>query len=337
MRVLILGESGNHCLETSFEKAFIELNCEVYLFDTRKAVHEFAHFGVIGRNLHRFFPVDAWLRKANKRIAEFALKWRPDIVISFTGAEVLPGTLAFIKSTLDVKTVWYWADPLPNMSDYFRESMCITDVAATYSNASIPVLRRMGLESVIFLPFAADKDAHYMPACQNKSYRYDLSFVGSWREEREHALSVIVKRFPDLNIKISGPYWNRCKDVAVKKSASAAPLYGKDFSSLVQDSFINLNVMDTTNYPAVNMRFFEIFAAGGNQLCGGGPEMRDVFRDREHVLYFDNDDRLIEQLSFALSNKQIVEQYKFRAQELLLKDHTYTSRAKILLDSCKNV
>ena len=336
-RVLIIGEIGNYCLEMSYEKAFKELGCEVHLFDSKKAVLDFARFGVVGRKLHQFFPVQAWLRKANKKLAEKALSLRPDIILAFTGAEVLPGTFAFLKSTLPATIAWYWADPLPNISRYFLETMPLTDLAASYSNASVPVLRAMGFRNVMFLPFAADQDAHFKPASLNvTSYRYELSFVGSWREERVQALTRIVNDFPDLKVKIFGPYWNRCKDASLRRLATSTPLYGGDFAEVVQNTFMNLNVMDNTNFPAVNMRFFEIFAAGGNQLCGGGPEMRTIFKNKEHLLYFDNLEEMSDQLAYAIENKSVVERYKVRSQELVLKDHLYLSRAKELLDACEN-
>jgi spore maturation protein CgeB len=336
-RVLILGETGNHCLEMSYEKAFKQLGCDVQIFDTKKEVQRFARFGVLGKKVHQFFPVQAWLRKANKKIAERAISFRPDIIIAFTGAEVLPGTFAFLKSIHPVRIVWYWADPLPNLSSYFLETMPMTDLAATYSNASIPVLKNLGLKNVIYLPFAADLDAHFMDArVKATPYKFDVSFVGSWREEREQVLARIVEDFPALQLGIFGPYWNRCKNDTLRRRASSKPLYGRDFAEVVQSSFLSLNVMDNTNYPAVNMRFFEIFAAGGNQLCGGGPEMREKFKDKEHLLYFDDFNELREKLAFAFENKEEVDNYRIKSQELVLKDHLYISRATEWLEACKN-
>jgi hypothetical protein len=65
-RILIAGESGNHCLEMAYFDAFTALGHEVRLFDTRTAVMKYVKPNKLAYMLHRFLPVDAWIKKANK-------------------------------------------------------------------------------------------------------------------------------------------------------------------------------------------------------------------------------------------------------------------------------
>src|ERR1700748_3517260 len=102
LRILIAGESGNSCLETSYYNSLNECGYEVELFDTKQCLRKYARFRSLGYNLHRFFPVEAWLRKANKEFAEFAINYNPNVIILFTGAEVLPGAIAYIKTRIPV-------------------------------------------------------------------------------------------------------------------------------------------------------------------------------------------------------------------------------------------
>ena len=97
-RVLIAGETGNHCLEMSYYKAFLDAGHEVKLYDTKKAVKKYARLGKLGYRVHQFLPVDAWVRKANKEFTEDVKLFKPDLLIAFTGAEILPGSFAYIKS-----------------------------------------------------------------------------------------------------------------------------------------------------------------------------------------------------------------------------------------------
>lgn len=332
-RILIAGETGNHCLEMSYYQACQRAGYEVQLFDTQRAVHKYAKFGKFGHQLHRFFPVDAWLRKANKEFAEYVRAFKPDTIILFTGAETLPGTIAYIKSILPTRIVWYWADPLPNLSRYIHQSLPLVDLVASYSRSSLKVFEQMGAARTLWLPFAGDKDAHYMPADPKKNYLYDVAFVGSWRPEREAALQTIHENFPQLKIKVSGPYWNRCQYAPLKKMADTSPLYGKAFTEAMQSAKLNLNVMDTTNYPSVNMRFFEILTAGGTELCSVGPEMEDVFRPQQHLLYFSDAASLVSQVNFALNNPQEIEKIKCNGQQLLLSEHLYEHRVQSLMNA----
>ncbi len=330
-RVLIAGETGNHCLEMSYQKAFLEAGCEVLLYDTKSAVKQYARMGKLGYRVHQFFPVEAWLKKANKDFTETVKAFKPDIVIAFTGAEILPGSFAYIKSVLPVKIAWYWADPLPNLSRYIYQGLPLADLVASYSNSALKVFGLMGAQSACWLPFAADMEAHYSKAAPRQHYLYDLSFIGSWRPEREASLKIIFEHFPGLKFKISGPYWNRCSFLPLRKIAGTSPVYGKDFSAIVQQSLLNLNVIDNSNFPAVNMRFFEIIAAGGLELCSAAPEMEDQFMDKKHILYYNNETTLTAAVQYALDHRAEIENIKTSGQNLLIEKHLYRHRAESFL------
>jgi len=329
-RIFIAGETGNHCLEMSYYRAFLDAGHEVRLYDTTKAVKKQARLGRVGYRLHQFFPVEAWLKKANKEFTEEVKAFRPDILIAFSGAEILPGSFAYIKSILPTKIAWYWADPLPNLSRYLYLGLPLADLVASYSNSSLKAFSLMGAKATCWLPFAADTDAHFIKAAAREKYTYDISFIGSWRPEREEALKIIFENFPGLRFKISGPYWNRCNFLPLRKLASTQPVYGKLFSAIVQDSFLNLNVIDKSNFPAVNMRFFEIMAAGGLELCSAGPEMENTFIDKKHLLYFTRPEKLIEAVQYACNNREKIEAIKIAGQQLLRDEHLYSHRAAAL-------
>jgi spore maturation protein CgeB len=332
-KILIAGETDNHCLEVAYYRAFISLGHEVMLFDTRKALLKYTRPAKWAYHLHRFFPVDSWIRKANKELVISARDFQPDVFIAFSGAEVLPGTIAYLKSILPVKVCWYWADPLPNLNRYILGSLPLTNCLFSYSNSSLDVFRQMGVAGAAWIPFAGDTSAHFEAAAKKNrtAYEYDISFIGSWRPEREKVLRQIHQLFPDLRIFVSGPYWERCTYKPIRKLATNKPLYGKAFSDIVRKSFLNLNVMDEANYPAVNMRFFEIPTAGGAELCSSSPEMKNIFTDRTEILYFDNEATLAEQIRYAIANTDAIEEMKIRAQQLLLGGHLYKHRAEAIL------
>ena len=332
-KILIAGETGNHCLEMSYYEAFRSLGHDVRLFDTRKAVIKYAKPGKLGFQVHRFLPVDAWIKKANKDLINEARSFEPHLILAFTGAEILPGTFAYLKTILSSTLAWYWADPLPNLSRYIHGSLPLADIVFSYSENSIPVFGRMGARKTVWLPFAGDLSAHYANAGEQKQFDWDISFIGSWRPEREAALRAIHRQFPDFRLKIGGPYWHRCTYQPIKKIASSKPVYGKAFADIVSRSLLNLNVMDDSNYPSVNMRFFEILAAGGAELCSASPEMEKVFVDRQHMLFFNNEQRLVEQIDYAMSRKDAINKIRIEGQHLLKTGHLYTHRAATILET----
>ena len=52
----------------------------------------------------------------------------------------------------------------------------------------------------------------------------------------------------------------------IRRAWQGRALRGADFAKAVSCSKLSLNIIDPTNYPAANMRFFEITTAGGLQV-----------------------------------------------------------------------
>jgi spore maturation protein CgeB len=79
------------------------------------------------------------------------------------------------------------------------------------------------------------------------------------------------------------------------------------------------------------MRFFEIMASGGTQLVSGSDEMKDIFLDKEHVLYFNDEHTLIEKLEFALGNREEIMRIRSKAYKEVSENHLYIHRLKEML------
>ena len=328
--IVIAGETGNYCLETSYYNAAIDLGLEAHLFDTKKAVLAHARLGKVGQEVHRFFSVKSWVRKANKDFITFVVKRNPDLVILFTGAEILPGTIGYLRSILKTRIVWYWADPLQNLSNFILEGARFSNLVASYSKSSLGFFETMGAPRTMWIPFAGDTTAHHKNMNDNRM-EYDVSFTGSWRPEREEVLKTIHQAMPHLRLRIDGPYWSRCEYQPIRKLAGKKPLYGPEFSAVVQKSLISLNVTDTTNFPAPNMRFFEILASGGTELVSGSDEMKSIFVDGEDLLYFNNNSELLEQVALLTVQPELSFQIRRQGYAKIAAGHLYTHRLTDLL------
>jgi spore maturation protein CgeB len=113
--------------------------------------------------------------------------------------------------------------------------------------------------------------------------------------------------------------------------AGKKPLYGPEFSAVVQKSLISLNVTDTTNFPAPNMRFFEILASGGTELVSGSDEMKSIFVDGEDLLYFSNNSELLEQVALLTARPELSFQIRRQGYAKIVARHLYTHRLTELL------
>ena len=331
-RILIIGNSEKFCLEQSYVRAANQLNHEVIFFDLPKEGDSVVRMGKLGRTLHSILPVEAWVKKMNRRLIVLVKESNPDYIFLFTSARVLYGTLVTIKLIQPVKIVWFWPDTPMNLSAHSLHNATLFDISAIYSREAAPLFQKLGFFNVRWIALAGDPLLHYMEPPDKDNYRVDLSFVGAWRPERERVISFIASNFPQINLELYGNYWKRdCTEKSLLKHWKGQGIFGKDLGAYFNQSRINLNVIDDTNYPAANMRFFEIITAGGLQLVNNCPEMSQEFRDREHVIYFQNENGLGDQIEWVLNNPVLCQNLRIEGQKTLLESHTYSHRLESIL------
>ncbi|HEY0678976.1 MAG TPA: glycosyltransferase [Chitinophagaceae bacterium] len=332
MKILIAGAFSNFCLETSFKNGFEQNGHEVRTFDIKKAIGKNVRFGKFGSVLNNFLPVEPWIHKANRELVIMAKQFKPDVLVCAANNEVHSGSLAFLKSILPLKVVLIWPDTLFNLGRNVLVSAPFYDLVAAHSSSAVKIFQQYGFKNVEWLPFAGDLDAHYGEPMKAEDFMHDLTFVGGNRPERESVIAFIIKKFPELRVKVWGPYWNRTENQAIKKIANPSPLYGRDFTRVVQSSFISLNIIDDTNYPGSNMRFFEIPTAGGLQFCSACPEMEPRYKNGEHLYYYHSEDELAQQITWCMSNKQRSLETARNFHEQILKEDNYKVRSQQLLE-----
>lgn len=332
MKILIAGALSNFCLETSYRIGFEQNGHEVKTFDIKKAIGRNVRFGKFGSVLNTFLPVEAWIHKANRELVILAKEFKPDVLVCAANNEVNTGSIAFLKSILPVKVVLIWPDTLLNLGKPPLLSAPLYDMVAAHSKAAVKVLSDYGFRNVKWVPFAGDLEAHFGEPATDSSLQYDLTFVGGNRPERERVIDFVIRTFPELKVKVWGPYWNRTSNKAIVKIANPSPLYGKAFTEVVRSSFISLNIIDDTNYPGSNMRFFEIPAAGGLQLCSTCPEMEDRYRNGQDLFYYHSEAELAERIKWCMDNKSKALEVARNFHERVVKEDNYKIRSQQLLE-----
>lgn len=331
-RLLIVGSSAVSSLEHSYVRAANAQGWQVEFFDPEKMMHPFIKGGKVGRLFHQFVPVDAWMRKMNRLLVFKVGEWKPDIVMVFTNVPVLYGTIATIKTIHHCAVVWIWPDTPMNLMPQNADACKLYDLSGIYSKAALPVFDKIGFNNAFWLPLAGDPVLHGNDPVKGDFDR-DISFVGMWRPEREKAIVSLINHFPQLAIEVYGTYWKeRCIDKSVRKYVKGNGLLGQALGRYFNRSRINLNVIDSTNYPAANMRFFEIPTAGGLQLSSTCPEQEGEFRHKEEVVYFSEEKQLLEGVEWMLQNPEKCTAIRINAHSKVHLGHTYSHRFKSILD-----
>lgn len=325
MRICIIGHQQADTLESSYQRAFERLGAQVTPFDTDAGQRPYVRLGRLGRAFHRFVPVDAWQRKLNRDLALALRSAQPDLALVFGNAPVLFSTLAFVKSLIDTRFVLVWPDPLTNLQPHVQPAAGLYDGVATYCRASVPVFRQMGFRNVQWVPLAADPALHRMDTIPAR-FTYDLTFIGARRPEREHVLTTIIRHFPRLKLGVWGTDWHRSQSRALRPFIQARPLRGRAYAETLNRGRINLNCIDSTCFPAANMRFFEVPIAHALQLSSACPEFDGEYVDQQHGLSYADTDTLLNRVEWAMQHEaNAIRREGFRHT---LAHHTYDHRAR---------
>lgn len=329
--VLLVGNFNLGSLESSYFNAISSKGYNVEKFDIVVAEEKYCRFKPLGSILNKYLPVDAWQRKANRELILIAKRLNPDLIIYFGQNRFLVNAIAQIKAMTNSKHVLIWPDTLLNFGSTHILSLPLFDCVASYSKNSINSLIQLGGRNVIWLPLAGDPILHKREQTQVK-FKYDVSFIGQYRPEREEAISYILQNLENVNVNIWGPDWRRrSKDKLILKSIRGEALYGADFSEVVQLSKINLNIIDDTNFPAANMRFFEIPILGGVEVCSLCPELEFDFLNNQHIFYYESLNHLVEIVKSILSFENI-ESIQSNAYNHAVNNHTYECRVDTLFE-----
>jgi spore maturation protein CgeB len=329
-KILLIGDSAAYSIVHSFLRGAKPIFDEVMFYDVRGAINKYVRFGKMGIKINTFLDLEVWRRKGNRDLTVFIKKSNPDFVIVIGNAPVLFSTIVFMKSISKMQFFLFWPDTLTNLTSTIKEAADLYDGVLSYSSTAIPLFQKIGFTQNKWFPFAGDTE-YLGNARFSNTFTYDVSFLGGWRPEREQVMSTIKKAFPKFQIFLSGPGWKKnTKDPALQKIIIDKTFIGQEFGDILQASRINLNIIDETNFPAANMRFFEIPAVGGLQLSSSCPEQELIFKDGEHVFYFKDEQQLIEKINLINEYAQLAEQIRQNANQLILREHTYKKRFQIL-------
>lgn len=331
--VLIVGKNQMGSLENSYASAMQGLGWDVHFWVPEAALRRVVRGGAPARLLTDFVRVEPWIRKANRDLVLRSLALAPDLILTFPNDVLRVGSLIQIKADLDVPTVCIWPDTFVNWDTHEAACLPAYDLLATYSERTVTILKRLGASHVAWVPLAGDPWLHPAVTCtpdEQARFGADVTFVGGWRPERE----VVFSQLADVDLKIWGPDWGRrCRRTSVAGRAwQGRALRGVDYAKAIACSKINLNVIDPTNYPAANMRFFEIMVAGGLQVCSPCPEMASEFQDGEHLIYYSDATDLPDLIRSLLAEPSTRRRVAEQGRELVLKKHTYQNRARQILE-----
>jgi len=338
-KALIVGRVSDDALEGSYARAFRHMGIETAQWNSPAAIGRSTRGGRVGTLVNQFLPVEAWTAKASRELLLRVIEERLDLVVVMGSSRVLPGALAQIKASRpECKLVLIWPDTMLNCYSHTIGSIPLYDLIATYSVHSLDPFNRLGARKMEWVPLAFDPELHppeLEPETTAGVYAdCDASFVGNYSPEREELVTRLIGH--GFRIKVWGPTeWQRsAKDrKALAKYWQGRELLGRDYCLAIKSAPVRLNPISPLNFPAANMRFFEILGSGGTPLSAACPEMEAGFPNQEACFYYDDAADAAEILKDILSSRDSAQLVARRGQERVLAAHTYVHRAQQILNA----
>ena len=282
----------------------------------------------VGRVLHA-------ARRDNLRALKLAQRHRPELSIVLKGEVLLPETVDRIRA-LGYGPVAQWCgdDPswFPNIIAaahlYHRFFLAEPSYAAD--------LVRYGVQAE-FLPHAADPAAWSAGAEDPPPPGFDVVFIGDARHNmghlpasRERVELVEAVARAGVNLGLWGRGWEKLEEryAARRHHRGLTLLPASRVAAVYRAAKIVLNVHHAQMREGVNMRTFEIPAAGAFQLSDHKARMHELFEiDREIAVFHDRAE-LVDRVHAFLADDESRRAIAQAGRERVLRDHTYAVRMR---------
>jgi len=193
---------------------------------------------------------------------------------------------------------------------------------------------KAGVDAV-WVPFACDPEYHYrvnVPPNERRNFASDIAFVGSYYPNRMKVLESVS----GLDVKVWGPGW--------AEGAQGSPLCKKIVSAHIEcrewrKIFSEAKIVTVIHYDdgetpcdQASPKLFEALACGSFVLCDRQKDAVELFRDGEHLVFFDGAADLKEKSAYFLQVPDERDRIALSGQREVIKKHTYEHRIKKILD-----
>ncbi|KVL35317.1 glycosyl transferase family 1 [Burkholderia territorii] len=261
-----------------------------------------------------------------------------NLFIAFDGEELNATLCAQLARACGRAVMWVTEDPYE--IDVNVRNAEIFDLVFTNDSSSVNAYGAKGNH----LPLAGSTEFHSLPVCpEDQPLRYELFFAGTAWPNRSAFLRSVLTRFPsDWKCKIALPtnQFLPPHGVDMPESALSWRTSPVDFARFVNRSAITLMLPRVFSASGGREfaetpppRLFEAALAGGAQMIHESlAEIDRSFVPDDEVILFSSEQDFLEKASRLINDRPYRNAIAEAARMRALKQHTYDSRIRTLLD-----
>jgi len=329
MKILLVGYHNPHFVNTIVlrEKAIGYLGHEAIGFDDAK-------YMLPGRIRSRFPFLHQWdVEHLNENLVNTARQHKPDCCLVVGGQNILPQTVSRIKH-MGIP-IALWTTDVPADFKNILESASFYDHLFCAGSEASDIFHARGFENVTWLPFACDPNFHKRISLnidESHQFAKDIVFVGSYYSNRARILEGIA----DLDLGVWGPYWQKLEvHSPLKKKAINIKMNYDQWVKIFNASKINIVIhYQDGKLPChqASPKLFEAMACGCFVLTDRQKDAQALFKDKEHLVFFDDPQDLRAKIKYYLDHEDERKRIAERGFIEVLEKHTYQHRVKSILD-----
>lgn len=340
MRILCLGplwrgsNAGGLFRAMSRAGAFIEVIDEFYYVSLRT---EDKKSKVAAKLIRSLQTADF-----NAAIRKTILTFRPDVLLVYKGAFVLPDTLHFARANGCRPVLFYPDVSTTTHGPHIPACIPIYDMVYTTKTFGITDMRvKYGARNAEFIPHGFDPDIHrpfaHIGSNERQIFGCDASFIGTWSPKKEKWLAYVMEHMPSLHLKIWGDQWNKATAPAIQSSIQGKPITGDLYALAIQCSTINLGILSekvsgASSGDLITSRTFHITGASGFMLHERNEESVLYYREEEEAGFFDGPEELTKQIAHYLAHTADRERIRLAGHRRALADHSLDVRAAFIIN-----
>lgn len=313
MRVLLVGRSRERDIEQRIRHALLRAGHEATLVDERRPRYAFGPW--LGNEVG-----GAWLR------ARFAA-FDPEFMILGKPIGIPARVLADLCMRVP-SVMWYRDLRVPPDPDIVARARHVDTLFLT-AGGQASLFEAAGVRRALYLPDGVDPELD-RPLEPTPEFECDVAYLGSGDPYRAAFLEKVARRF---HLKTFGRRW---EPWAEQVGWTGREAHHDDFGRVCASARIVLGVERGFHREALvagysSNRMWRVVVAGGFYLGYGAPGVRDLLRDGEHCVFYDDDQQALDLIAHYLAHDDARERIRAAGRRFVLEHHTLDARLHNLL------
>jgi spore maturation protein CgeB len=353
MKILLVGPQWIGGWTEGVERGLRDLGHDVLKFnyDTPNAptvaFNRVKVLSYVPRSFHKFFLRfaeslgRAWEGGMNERLISVNRAFKPALVLILKGETIEAETLASFRTNDSLVVSWWVDDPIAYIKDRPQLTAHFEYIHAffVFDRGRLDGLKSMGAQGLTFLPCAFDPNIYYpkkASAADFKRFQCDVGFVANYYPERGE----LLKSMQGLHVAIWGGGWKYSPEMKAypKGTLRGKRLSGSEIAVMYAVARICPNVHHSqTLLGGLNMRTYEIPAAGGFQLVDDVPGLEEQFEVGKEIVVYKSPENFRELADHYLAHPSDRDAIIERGRVRVMRDHTYRQRLGVIFDTLQRI